>query len=353
MELKAFEYDLPEGLIAQKPLERRDSSRLMLVDRSAATVSHRGFGDLPSCLGAGDVLVLNDTRVVPARLPGRKKTGGAVEVLVLDIDAGPSGGNRCMITPSRRLRPGAEILFEGGWRARVRGHDARGFFLCDFTGPPGPHGPGTGVTDLLKAAGEVPLPPYIKRDPGGPTAADRLRYQTVFAAVDGAVAAPTAGLHFTEGLMAEIAGRGVEVLSVTLHTGPGTFLPVRAEKVEDHRMASERYAIEPSVFESVRRAKAEGRRVVAVGSTSTRALEASVLYGFDRPVLNGATDLFIRPGFRFQVVDALVTNFHLPRSTLIMLAAAFTGRDLLLTAYREAVERSYRFYSYGDAMLIL
>lgn len=347
MELKAFDYDLPEGLIAQRPLERRDSSRLMVVDRRAGGVSHGSFADLPSYLGAGDVLVLNDTRVVPARLRGKKGTGGAAEVLV--VETGPAPGRaRCMITPSRRLRQGAELFFEGGWKARVRGRDAGGFFVCDFTGPEG-----GGVGDLLKETGEVPLPPYIRRGPGGPTAEDGSRYQTVFAAADGAVAAPTAGLHFTDRLLGEIEGLGVEVLYVTLHTGPGTFLPIRAGRIEDHRMTSERYSIDPGVFESVRRAKEEKRRVVAVGSTSTRALEASVAGGFDRPVLCGATDLFIRPGFRFRVVDALVTNFHLPRSTLVMLAAAFAGRGLLMRAYREAVAEGYRFYSYGDAMLIL
>lgn len=338
MELKDFTFDLPERLIAQEPLERRDASRMMVLSRADGAVSHRMFADLPGHLRPGDLLVLNDTRVIPTRLLGRKATGGRVELLLVEKTPAPGEQWKCLARPGKGLRPGTRVLFDG-LSAEMLGQDEEGLFVCGFSGP----------LDLDRL-GSVPLPPYIRRQA---TDADSDRYQTVFAGVDGAVAAPTAGLHFTGEMLSALKASGVEVAFVTLHTGPGTFMPVRSERIQEHRMMRERYRIEEAVFERVARAKDEKRRVVAVGTTSTRALEASVRHGFSSPRLEGATDLFIYPGFEFRAVDALLTNFHLPESTLIMLVCAFAGREFVLRAYKEAVEREYRFFSYGDSMLIV
>lgn len=347
MEVGDFYYELPEELIAQRPAQRREDSRLMVVDRSKGSIEDDAFGSITARLLPGDVLVLNDTRVIPARLLGTRPTGGKAEVLLVR-KTGRKGSSEtwlCMLKPSKKLSPGSTVELDGA-TARVVGRDEDGFFEVEFT----PEGRRS-FEEVVEKAGRMPLPPYIKRDASGE---DAERYQTVFAGEKGAVAAPTAGLHFTDELIEEIKARGVEVVFVTLHTGPGTFMPVRAERVEDHRMGAERYSITPGAFERVAAAKREGRRVVAVGTTSTRALEASVLEGgIDAPELEGDTRLFIYPGFEFKVVDALLTNFHLPGSTLIMLVSAFAGRELVLRAYREAVKKRYRFYSYGDAMLIV
>lgn len=337
MQLKDFTFDLPERLIAQSPLAKRDASRMMVVLRKDGAISHREFTHLPDYLRAGDLLVLNDTKVIPTRLLGVKPSGGKVELLLVEKTSIEPEEWKCLAKPGKGLKPGTKVLFDGV-SAEMLGNDDEGLFLCRFEGP----------LDLYRH-GKVPLPPYIRREA---TTADSSRYQTVFAGKDGAVAAPTAGLHFTDELLNTLRAKGVEVAFVTLHTGPGTFMPVRVEKIEEHRMMRERYRIEGGVFDRVRKAKEEGRRVVAVGTTSTRALEASVRDGFSSPRLEGATDLFIYPGFEFKVVDALLTNFHLPESTLLMLVSAFAGRELVLKAYREAVEREYRFFSYGDAMFI-
>jgi len=338
MNLSDFTFDLPERLIAQEPLGERDSSRLMTVSRTARALSHGSFRDFPGHLRSGDLLVLNDTRVIPTRLIGVKFTGGKLELLLVEkLSSGKTEEWKCLARPAKGLKPGTKALF-GGVEAEAIGQDDEGLFLFRFSCP----------LDLYRL-GKVPLPPYIKREA---LEEDSRRYQTVFAGVDGAVAAPTAGLHFTEPLIEEIKARGVEVCHVTLHTGPGTFMPVRVEKIEEHRMMRERYRIDAQVFATVVKAKEEGRRVVAVGTTSTRALEASAANGFASPVLEGATNLFIYPGYRFKVVDALLTNFHLPESTLLMLVCAFAGRELTLEAYSEAVKEEYRFFSYGDAMFI-
>lgn len=339
MDLKDFTFDLPEELIAQEPLGERDSSRLMTVARKDGAIGHRLFRDLPEYLRPGDLLILNDTRVIPTRLLGAKPTGGKVELLLVEkISSAGAEQWKCLARPAKGLKPGTKALFGGGVEAEMLGQDEEGLYICRFSG----------ALDL-KRIGKVPLPPYIKREA---TDADSSRYQTVFAGVDGAVAAPTAGLHFTGQLLEGIKSMGVEVCRVTLHTGPGTFMPVRSEKIEEHRMMRERYRIDESVFSSVVKAKQEGRRVVAVGTTATRALEASVAGGLDSPVLEGSTNLFIYPGYRFRVVDALLTNFHLPESTLLLLVSAFAGRELVLKAYGEAVRKEYRFFSYGDAMFI-
>ncbi|HEY4707109.1 MAG TPA: tRNA preQ1(34) S-adenosylmethionine ribosyltransferase-isomerase QueA [Thermodesulfobacteriota bacterium] len=334
MELKDFEFDLPERLIAQRPLPERSSSRLMAISRETGTVEHRLFKDLPGFLKPGDVLVLNDTKVIPTRIFGAKTTGGRVELLLVERAEG-RGEWQCLTKPS--LKPGIRILFDGV-EGEVTGRDAQGLCTIRFSRP----------LDLERM-GRVPLPPYIRREADED---DRVRYQTVFAGPEGAIAAPTAGLHFTQAVLDEIRAKGVLVRHVTLHTGPGTFMPVRTERIEEHRMMRERYSIPRETFEAIAKAKKEGRRVVGVGTTSTRALEASVMDGFDEPVLDGATDLFIYPGFRFRAIDALLTNFHLPGSTLLMLVSAFAGRELILRAYAEAVQKEYRFFSYGDAMLL-
>ncbi len=333
MELKDFEFDLPERLIAQRPLPLRSSSRLMAVSRQTGMIEHRSFTDLPGFLRPGDVLVLNDTKVIPTRLFGTKATGGKVELLLIELVEGDEW--QCLSRPS--LKPGTRISFDGV-DGEVTGKDADGLCTIRFS-----------RTLDLEQMGKVPLPPYIRREADED---DRVRYQTIFAGPEGAVAAPTAGLHFTQGVLDEIRAKGVLVHHVTLHTGPGTFMPVRTERIEEHRMMRERYSIPIDTFRAVAEAKREGRRVVAVGTTSTRALEASVRDGFEEPLLKGATDLFIYPGFAFRAVDALLTNFHLPGSTLLMLVSAFAGRGLILKAYAEAVQKEYRFFSYGDAMLL-
>ena len=340
MELKDFDYRLPEDLIARYPLPERDASRLMALDRRTGGVEHLAFRDIRRLLRPGDVLVLNDTGVMPARLIGRKQTGGKAELLVCRRAEAGGEAWKCLLKPSKGMKAGSIVVFGDGAQARIIGADDDGLSVCEFNAP---------VAGILARLGKVPLPPYLKREA---EEADADRYQTVFAGDPGAVAAPTAGLHFTGRLLEEIEKDGVEVRRLTLHTGPGTFMPVRSQAVEEHRMISERYRIGAAVFSSIMKAKREKRRVIAVGSTSMRALEAAVSKGFDRPALEGETDIFIRPGFEFRVVDCLLTNFHLPGSTLIMLVAAFAGLESVMAAYREAVAERYRFFSYGDCMLI-
>jgi len=331
-------YPLPADRIAQVPADRRDGARLLRV--GADRVSDLGFADVVDLLPAGAVLVLNDTRVIPARMRARKATGGEVELLLCEPVAG--GRWRCLARAAKPLRAGAplDLLDGSGATAAVvtvsAGRGDGGAIEVDF---------GDRLDELLERCGEVPLPPYIER-PGGPTAADRDRYQTVYAAVPGAVAAPTAGLHFTDPLLDTLAGRGVAIARLTLHVGPGTFVPVRGDDLAGHRMHGERYHISADTAALVD----SGRPVVAVGTTVVRALEASAL-AHGRVVAGDAvTDLFIRPGFRFQVVDHLITNFHLPGSTLLVLVAAFAGHARVMAAYHHGVAAGYRFYSYGDAM---
>ena len=346
MRLSEFDYQLPDELIAQEAARERDASRLLRVDRSTGARSHHTVTELPELLAPGDLLVVNDTRVVPARLLGRRHpSGGAVECLLL----GRIQGDRwdALVHPGQKLRPGARARFEGDGHLlemevlERRFHGRRTIRLTSAAGS---------VDAAIDALGHVPLPPYIKRPD---RTADRERYQTVYAAARGSVAAPTAGLHFTRALLDRLADRGVERCSVTLHVGYGTFEPVRAEAVEDHRVAAERYCVPAATAEAINRARRDGRRVIAVGTTTTRTLEAAVRCGDPLRPAEGATDLTIAGDFDFRVVDGLLTNFHLPRSSLLLLVAAFTGRERILAAYREAVERRYRFYSFGDAMLIL
>jgi S-adenosylmethionine:tRNA ribosyltransferase-isomerase len=344
MDVSLFDYDLPAELIAQEPVDPRDASRLLVLDRGRRSWEDRTFGDLPDLLRPGDCLVANQSRVIPARLLGTAVEGGRpVELLLLRPVA--EGRWEALVRPGRRCRIGARVELAGGVaRARIVGDGTAGARLVEIEAR-------WPVRELLERYGLPPLPPYIERH-DAPKPEDRERYQTVYARDDGSVAAPTAGLHFTPELLGRLARRGVAVHYLTLHVGPGTFRPLRAARIDEHRMEAEPVEIPPSTARAVHEAKRDRRRVVAVGTTTTRALEWAA--GEDGRVRDGAgeADLFIRPGHRFRVVDALLTNFHLPRSTLLVLAAAFAGRELILDAYRHAVAARYRFYSYGDAMLI-
>jgi S-adenosylmethionine:tRNA ribosyltransferase-isomerase len=348
MDVADFDFDLPDELIAQEPPPVRGESRLLVLNRDTGEHRHSTFSRIGEYLRAGDLLVLNNTKVYPARLLGhRVPSGGAVEALLLEREEGDQWS--ALMHPGQKLKPGALVRFERHG-AMLHGEVlARHFFgrrsLRLWTGD------GTPVDDAIDRIGHVPLPPYIKREDRDE---DRERYQTVFARERGSVAAPTAGLHFTPALLADLAARGLERVEITLHVGYGTFKPVRAEQVEAHEVDPETYTVEPGAADALTRARREGRRVIAVGTTTTRALESLTISdeGAIRPA-SGQTRLFIHPGHRFRIVNGLVTNFHLPRSSLLMLVAAFAGREQVLAAYREAVAQRYRFYSYGDAMLIV
>jgi S-adenosylmethionine:tRNA ribosyltransferase-isomerase len=348
-----FDYALPERLIAQTPAVRREDARLLVLDRRTGAVSHRGVSDLPVLLAPGDLLVVNDTRVVPARLFARRASGGRVELLLLE--PAPADAPRAwtaLLRANRPPKPGETLALAApdapaAPALRLLARRADGPWVVEPLG--------ADLPALMARHGEMPLPPYIERAERDPRAAlDRERYQTVFAREPGAVAAPTAGLHLTEALLAQARARGVELAAVTLHVGAGTFLPVSAARLEDHRMHAESYDVPAATAAAVRAAKSRGARVAAVGTTAVRALEAAALGSPDGLPQPGAgrTDLYVLPGFRFRVVDALLTNFHLPRSTLLCLVSAFAGRERVLAAYAEAVAREYRFFSYGDAMWI-
>ena len=346
MELSDLDFELPEELIAQAPVEPRDASRLLVLPPGGGVPRHLRFADLPDLLSPGDLLVLNDSRVIPARLLGRKESGGRVEVLLVeplpDVAPGAPARWKAMAQASKPIRVGARLDFDG-LRAEVEGVAGEGFYQVRFDRDE----PGLGRE--LERVGRLPLPPYIRREPDE---ADRDRYQTVVARAPGSVAAPTAGLHFTAELLGRLDARGIALTTLTLHVGPGTFLPVRASRLEDHRMHAERYEVPEGAAAAFDAARARGGRVVAVGTTAVRTLESAFSGGSLR-VGPGRTDIFIRPGHAFQAVDGLVTNFHLPRSTLLALVCAFGGAGPVLAAYRSAVEARYRFFSYGDAMAIL
>ena len=338
MKTSDFDYTLPDELIARHPLAGRSDSRLLRVDGPRARFEDRRFLELPDFFRPGDLLVFNDTRVIKARLHGRKESGGKVEALVERI----VGDHQALLhlRASRSPKPGSVLLFAGAIQALVLGREDD-LFRVAFD-------PARSVLEWLEHYGEVPLPPYMER---AAEAEDDARYQTVYARDPGSVAAPTAGLHFDEAMLARLREAGVASAFVTLHVGAGTFQPVKVEDTAEHRMHSERYVIPPETVAAVEAARAAGGRVASVGTTSLRALESAARDGVLRAG-GGETDLFITPGYRFNVVDRLVTNFHLPRSTLLMLVSAFGGTDLLLRAYAHAVAERYRFFSYGDAMLI-
>ncbi len=339
MKTKDFYFDLPEELIAQTPLEKRDSSRLMLLDKATGEIGHTVFSRLPEYLKAGDCLVMNDSRVLPARLIGRRSTGGAVEVLLLtDL-----GGNvwECLTRPGRKTPVGTKLYFgEGDLTGEVveAVRDGNKRIRFSYEGI---------FLEVLERLGRVPLPPYIKAELKDPE-----RYQTVYARSPGSAAAPTAGLHFTPALLQELREMGVELCYVTLHVGLGTFRPVKEEDVEGHEMHSEFCTIPEETAKRINAAKKDGRRIISVGTTSCRTLEAVAdEHGLVRPFADWV-NIFIYPGYRFRCVDALITNFHLPESTLIMLVSALAGREHVLEAYHTAVDQRYRFFSFGDAMFI-
>jgi S-adenosylmethionine:tRNA ribosyltransferase-isomerase len=352
-----FNFDLPPELIAQQPAARRDQSRMLVLNRGNQRTEHRSFHDLLEYLNPGDVLVLNNSRVIPARLHGiNPKSGGKFEILLLEENS--TNDWWAMMRPGKRAKIGTKIqLLDKTGRttdrfAEVIATNDDGHRRLMFSGA-------TSLFDELDLLGEMPLPPYIERH--GEMAGDRERYQTVYAKAAGSVAAPTAGLHFTRELLEQIRARGVKICFVTLHVGAGTFLPVKAENIADHKMHSERFELGEETVSTINTAKESGRRVIAVGTTATRTLETAVRLNAGKlNVYAGKTDIFIYPPAAFQIVDALLTNFHLPGSTLLMLVSAFAapgettrGRDLILAAYAEAVRERYRFFSYGDAMLIL
>jgi S-adenosylmethionine:tRNA ribosyltransferase-isomerase len=337
-----FHFDLPPELIAQAPLPERSASRLLLVDAAARRFEDRRFAELPDFLRAGDLLVFNDTRVLPARLFGHKESGGAVEILIERVTGAHEA--RAQLGVSKKPKAGGRIVLADGSAITVLGRDGE-FFLLRFEGD-------EPLEKLLLRLGRMPLPPYIRRDAAQDSdSADFERYQTVFAREAGAVAAPTAGLHFDDALLAALRERGIEFGYVTLHVGAGTFQPMRSERLEDHTMHREWLNVGAELVEKIRHTRERGGRVVAVGTTVVRALESSLRDGEVAPFA-GETQIFIFPGYRITSVDALVTNFHLPESTLLMLVSAFAGRELMLDAYRHAVEQRYRFFSYGDAMMI-
>ena len=339
MRVADFDFELPAGLIAQHPLPERAASRLLCVDPISAGLVDRHFVDLPALLRPGDLLVMNDTRVVPARVTGSKPTGGRAEVLIERVLA----PGRCLakVRAGRSLRLGSEIRFGSEYVAGVVERHGE-FFELSLSGP-------DGVVGLMERHGTVPLPPYIRREAH---ADDAQRYQTIYARFPGAVAAPTAGLHFDTATLEALQSMGVELCTITLHVGAGTFAPLREDRVESNRLHRERVVVSPAASEAIVRARQRGSRVVAVGTTSVRALESAAASGEVSP-FDGETDLFIYPGYRFRCVDAMLTNFHLPRSSLLMLVCTFAGTEIVLAAYRHAVAAGYRFYSYGDAMWVV
>lgn len=339
MKKSDFDFDLPQELIAQVPLPERSASRLLLLDVPKNELQDRMFRELPQLLRAGDLLVFNDTRVIPARLYGHKDTGGAVEILIERVTGEHDA--TVQLGVSKKPKAGGRIELADGSFAVVTGREDD-FFYLHFESP-------QPLEKLLLTLGEIPLPPYIERQPD---ASDRERYQTIYARNLGAVAAPTAGLHFDEPVLQALREQGVEFGYITLHVGAGTFQPVREDDIEDHHMHREWISVGAALVDQIKRTRAAGGRVVAVGTTVVRALESASESGELKPSV-GETQIFIFPGYKFRCIDALITNFHLPKSTLLMLVSALAGRETMLAAYRHAVEARYRFFSYGDAMLIL
>lgn len=341
MNVKDFYFDLPQELIAQDPLEDRSASRLLVLDRRTGEVRHRHFTDILEYLRAGDCLVINDTKVIPARLFGTKKeTQAKIELLLLkrrEKDIWET-----LVKPGKKAKPGTEIIFGDGLLAgKILDTVEDGNRLIQFSYQ--------GIfEEILDQLGQMPLPPYITHQ-----LKDKNRYQTVYAKHEGSAAAPTAGLHFTESLLKQVEEKGVSIARVTLHVGLGTFRPVKVENVLDHHMHSEFYRIEPEAAEKINRAKSGGGRVICVGTTSCRTIESAARDDGKVPAASGWTDIFIYPGYRFKVLDGLITNFHLPESTLVMLVSALAGREQVLSAYQEAIDERYRFFSFGDAMLVL
>ncbi len=343
MDVEKFDYELPDELIAQEPAQRRDESRLLVMKRDGDIVDHTHFNKLPRLLSRGDRLILNDSKVIPARLYGQKVSSGIeIEILLLnELDRNRGDCWEVLVNPGRRVKTGTKINFEDEIEAEC-------LETTDFGGRVLRFSPGGRLSEKLEELGEMPLPPYIEKEPENPD-----RYQTVYAREEGSVAAPTAGLHFTDDLLEELEKKGIQTSFITLHVGLGTFRPVRTEKVEDHDMHAEYYEVERKTARNIAETLSSEDRIVAVGTTVTRTLEAAAEDIIQGKRSQGWTDLFIYPGYDFKIIDSLITNFHLPESTLIMLVSALAGRENVLSAYREAIEKKYRFYSFGDAMLII
>jgi S-adenosylmethionine:tRNA ribosyltransferase-isomerase len=348
--IEDFDYDLPPALIAQWPAPRRDGSRLLFVERARQRLSGHVFSDLPALLRPGDTIVVNDTKVVPARLFGQKATGGQIEILVLDHPPAQSDDGRsrwCLMRSSKRPKSGQALTFGADAKGCVEAVAENGLVRIRFEGE-------ASVDRLLEDRGHIPLPPYIRRNGGdGDFPKDRERYQTVFSRVKGAIAAPTAGLHFTEALITRLRDAGIGVVPVTLHVGYGTFRPVRVKDIRQHQVGEEAYRISEETASAIGRTKKEKGRVIAVGTTVVRALESAAREDGTVVPMEGKTNLLVTPGYGFKVIQGLLTNFHLPRSSLLFLVSAFGGLDLIREAYALAIRERYRFYSYGDAMLIL
>lgn len=341
MELRDFDYHLPNELIAQDPILKRDASRLMIINRGTNIIEHKVFKDLYSYLNKGDCLVLNDTRVIPGRLIGKRKhTNGKIELVLLKC----LGHNKweTLAKPGKRAKIGDEFIFAGGkLYAQIIGYTDYGGRVVEFEY--------NGIfNEILNEAGQMPLPPYIRK-----LLKDKERYQTVFSRVEGSAAAPTAGLHFTKDLLDKLSLKGVKIVYITLHVGLGTFRPVKSDDITSHKMHEEYFEISAQASEIINNTKRQGNKVIGVGTTSVRAIEtAASAKGYVKPC-KGWTDIFILPGYKFKVIDSIITNFHLPKSTLLMLVSAFAGRELIMDAYDEAIKKRYRFFSFGDAMLIL
>ena len=350
--LNDYHYELPKDLIAQQPVKHRDHAKLLILDRQTGRLSHAVFSCIGQHFKAGDVLVVNNTAVIPGRLTGKKESGGRVEVLIADFVGGQKSTrengyfiSHCLVKASKRPLPGTWLHFADGLKAEVL-EVRNGSCLLKFYD----YGDFEAMLDRI---GQVPLPPYIKRKSGETCDCDdKITYQTVYASRKGAIAAPTAGLHFTEHLLSELRAGGIKIVALTLHVGYGTFMPVRTVDIRQHQMHAEPFTISVEAAETINSAKAAGKKVVAVGTTCVRSLEYASDSAGHVPAGTGSCDLFIYPGYRFKVVDAMITNFHLPQSTLLMLVSAFAGLRSVLNAYRSAIRRRYRFYSYGDAMLI-
>jgi len=339
MQLSDFDYFLPKELIAQYPAKRRTDSRLLILHREDGSIEHRRFSDIIDYINKDDLLILNNTKVFPARLFGKKITGGRIEALLLKA----LGDGRWECQVGGKLKKAEDIVFDDGLKARAEEDLCSGRKIIRFDEI-------KGLGERLERLGKAPLPPYIKR---AAAISDKRRYQTVYAKIKGAVAAPTAGLHFSDGLLSKIKKKGARIKEVTLHVGPGTFQPVKCDNISEHKMEPEYFRITEDVAKAVNKVKAKKGKIIAVGTTSTKAIESAVDDSGMLNAMEGYSELFIHPPYRFKIADALLTNFHLPKSTLLMLVSAFTGRELILKAYCEAVKQGYRFYSYGDAMLII
>ena len=337
MKLAEFDYNLPKKLVAQYPSETRGEDRLLILDRAKNSFEEKNFLDITDFFKKGDLLVLNNTKVIPARLFGKRKTGGRVEIFIVDTTKAPA---EALVRPSGRIKEEETVILESGDEAKVLGRAEVGRFV-EFKKP---------IDEILKECGHIPLPPYISRTD---EPSDRLRYQTIYADQPGATASPTAGLHFTEDIISKLKQKGVEIAYITLHVSYGTFAPIKEENAEEHRMHSEFYRVPTESITMVNKAKRDKRRIFACGTTTLRALETCASNPSDNTLKEGFTNLYIYPGYEFKVVSALITNFHLPKSTLLLLTSAFCNKELLFKAYEYAVEKKFRFFSYGDAMLIV